>query len=219
MIRFARRLAPPLAAAACLALAAAPALAGVTLQAQTKAWPVKPDQRVRIEFPVGELRVEANDDTRVRLELTVKCKGSDTERCVNHAERLKLDARESGGVLTIDVRGYPKMNPRFNLIAVLQVPKGCDLDVEMGVGQLEVLGMEGEVDADLGVGEATVEVPREAVRRVAVEVGIGEARLRAGDDRRESSGLFGREVRWTEGTGRSIVKLNVGVGDARVALK
>jgi hypothetical protein len=207
------------AAAAVMCLAATPAVAATVLQAQTRAWPIGADQRVRLEFPVGELRVEASDGDRVRLELTAKCKDSDTERCMKRVERLSLDANDTGSALIIDIEGYPKMNPRFSLIGVLQVPRRNDLEIEMGVGELGIVGMEGSLDVDLGVGEADIDVSKESVRRVTVEVGIGDARIRAGGDRRESSGLFGREVRWSEGSGRATVKLNVGVGDARVSLR
>jgi hypothetical protein len=138
---------------------------------------------------------------------------------MKRVERLSLDANDTGSALIIDIEGYPKMNPRFSLIGVLQVPRRNDLEIEMGVGELGIVGMEGSLDVDLGVGEADIDVSKESVRRVTVEVGIGDARIRAGGDRRESSGLFGREVRWSEGSGRATVKLNVGVGDARVSLR
>jgi hypothetical protein len=210
---------PLFAATLLLCLAAPSAAAKTTLQAETRSWPVTRDQHVRVEFPVGELRVEASNGDRVRFELTVECKGSNVERCMERAERLKLDTRSTGNALVIEVRGYPKMNPRFSLHGVLQVPRDNDLQVEMGVGQLVVIGMEGSIDADLGVGEADIESPKGAMRRVTVEVGIGDARIRAGGDRRESSGLFGREVHWSEGSGRSTLQLNVGVGEATVSLR
>lgn len=211
-------LAPALVAAA---LFAAPAVAGAraVLQAGTKSWPVTDAHRVRMQFPIGELRIESNDDDRVRLELLVKCKGGNEERCAEHADDLRLVARDAGGVLTIEIEGYPKFNPRFSLHGVLQVPRRLALDVEMGVGELEVFGMEGPLDVDLGIGEATMELPRTAVRSVRLDVGIGDARLRADGARRQGKGFIGREVRWSEGEGASPVKLTVGIGDARVALK
>ena len=45
----------------------------------------------------------------------------------------------------------------------------------MGVGQLEVDGLAGDLDLDLGVGEATVLAPQDAVKAVSVNVGIGDA--------------------------------------------
>ena len=64
---------------AALALAS-PALAKTEyLQTDTKAYPVTPGHKVHIEFPVGHLQVEANDDDKVRLTISIKCRDGDSD--------------------------------------------------------------------------------------------------------------------------------------------
>lgn len=205
--------------AALLIAFAAPVSAGQTLQAQTKAWSVTPGTRLRFEFPVGALRVEATDDTKVRLELLVKCRGTSTDRCERFARRLSLDVDQTAGELRVKVEGYPKFgNSGINLEGILLVPRGLEVKLEMGVGDLELEGLEGDLEVDLGVGEADLNLDADKYKTADIEVGVGDASLKAAGRRRSSSGFIGRSVRWTEGRGPSRAKLHVGVGDASVRM-
>jgi hypothetical protein len=198
---------------------AAPASAGETLQAETKAWTVDRGSRLRFSFPVGSLRVEATDDSKVRLELLVKCRWTGSEKCRKVADRLTLDVDQSSNELSVEVDGYPKFgNSGINLHAVLQVPRSLDVKLEMGVGELEVEGLAGHLQVDLGVGEADLTLDESGYRSADVEVGVGDASLRASGRRQSSSGFVGRAVRWDDGTGTSKARLHVGVGDARVRM-
>ena len=198
---------------------AAPASAGQTLQAQTKAWTVSPDTRLKFDFPVGELRVEASDDSRVRLELLVKCRSASDERCERFVDNLRLEVDQTTRELSVKVKGYPKFNTHnINLQGVLQVPRGLAVELDMGVGDLEVEGLAGNLEVDLGVGEADLNLVASSYRSASVEVGVGDATLRAQGKRRSSSGFVGRSVSWNEGGGSSRAKLHVGVGDATVRM-
>lgn len=198
---------------------AAPASAGETLQAQTKAWTVAEGSRLRFDFPVGELRVEATDDTKVRLELLVKCRSAGSERCERFARNLRLDVDQTAGELRVRVKGYPKFETHnINLHGILLVPRSLHLKLEMGVGELEVDGIAGDLEVDLGIGEANLLLDAARFQSASVDVGIGDATLRAQGKRRSSSGIVGRSVNWNEGSGSSRAKLHVGVGEATVRM-
>lgn len=199
-------------------IAVAPPARAVLLEADTKSYPVTANHRVRLEFPVGELRVVPNDDTHVRLSLRVKCRGG-TERCEERASRLEIESSDKNGVLKIKVTGFPKFNNGgFNLIGELQVPRAIALDLEMGVGDLNIDGLEGDLDVELGVGDADIYAPVAKTRSVEIDTGVGDASIRGAGTRTSSRGFIGRSTAWNDGPGRSTVRLNVGVGDATVHL-
>lgn len=207
-----------------LALLGAAALAApshaVVLQTDARTWKVGPDHRVRFEFPVGELHVKATDGDEVRVEMQVRCRRGSTENCMDKTRRLRLEHTNEGGQLRIKVEGYPKFDTRgFTLEALVLVPRSLRLDLDMGVGELQVDGMSGDLDVELGVGEATILAPRDAVRAVNVDVGIGDASLRTNGHRASSRGFLGREVKWSEGAGTSRIELSVGVGEGDVSLR
>jgi hypothetical protein len=91
-----------------------------------------------------------------------------------------------------------------------------DLDLDMGVGDLKVDDIEGDLHVELGVGDADIRASSAAVRSVDVQAGVGDAGVIANGNRVRRHGFIGSTASWDEGRGRSEVRLHVGVGDATV---
>ncbi len=179
--------------------------------------PVPRDREVRLDFPVGTLRVEAVEGTQVTMELDARCRRRSEERCAERADRVTLHAEDAGGALRIRVEGYPKFaGGGFSLRGVLRVPRDVALRIEMGVGALSVRDVEGGVRADLGVGDADIRVPARAVSSVDVSTGVGDATVVAAGSQTRRRAFVSATASWDEGRGHSRVSLNVGVGDATV---
>jgi hypothetical protein len=210
----------PIAAVGLLACLAAGPIRAATLETDSHVYPVTSKHRVEIEFPVGALRVVPTDESKVRFDIRVTCRGRSEERCQEMADRLTLDSHDSGGTLHLKLDHYPKWRSNgFKLAGELRVPRSLALRVDMGVGELVIEGLEGDLDVDLGVGEADVRAPRSGARRVEVEAGIGDASIRGAGSSIETSRFVGARATWSRGDGRSDVRLHVGVGEATVRLE
>ena len=213
----------------CLALAAllvlpvaSPGHAGTaTLETDTQTFTITKDHRVSLEFPIGQLRVIATDESKVHFTIRVRCKGGNSEeRCEELANQLVLDSRDTGEQLELSLENYPKWhNKGFTVMGELRVPRSQKLRIEMGVGQLDVDGLQGDLDVDLGVGEADIRTLRAHAANVTVETGIGDASIRGADSELESSRFIGARASWSGGKGKSDVRLHVGVGDGMVRLQ
>jgi hypothetical protein len=214
---------PSIAATALLALstvAATGAARAAELQTDTQSFAVSRQHRVRLEFPIGELRVLPSDDSRVRFDLRVRCKSRSDERCMELANELRLESDDDGGTLSLKLEGYPKWQRKgFTAMGELRVPRALAVKIEMGVGQLEIEGLLGDLDVDLGVGQADVRIPRANVREVSVDTGIGDASIRGAGSSSASSRFLGTRVEWSEGRGRADVRIHVGVGEGTVRLE
>ena len=203
---------------ALLVLAAAPLRAAV-LETEPHIFPVTAKHRVHIEFPVGELRILPSVESHVRFDLKVRCRRSAGGRCEELANRLVLESHDEGGTLHLKLDKYPKWHHTgLTVIGELHVPRALALRVEMGVGELAIEGLEGDLDVDLGVGDADIRMARARASHVSVEAGVGEAAIRGGGTSTESRGFIGSHAMWSGGSGRSSVRLHVGVGDAAVRL-
>lgn len=200
-------------------LAAAPVRATL-LETEPRTFPVAAHHRVRLEFPVGELKVIPSDEARVRFDLRVRCNGRSEERCEELANRLVLDDDTDGNTLHLKLQKYPKWNHHgMTVMGELRVPRSLAVKIEMGVGELTVQGIEGDLDAELGVGEADIHAPKSHTGHVSVDTGIGDARIRGGGSDTESHGFIGSHTTWSAGSGRSEVRLHVGVGEGTVRLE
>jgi hypothetical protein len=198
---------------------AAPVRASV-LETEPRTFPVKAYQRVRLEFPVGELKVVSCDEQVVRFAVKVHCTGSSDERCEELANRLVLDDDTEGTTLHLKLRKYPKWNNHgMKVMGELRVPRSLAVKIEMGVGQLTIDGIESDLDAELGVGQAEIRAPRHHAGHVSVDTGVGDASIHGGGSGTESRGFIGSHSTWTAGNGHSEVRVHVGVGEATVNLE
>lgn len=204
-----------------LAVFATPALArDRVLESQTKSYPAKDLKSVRLEFSVGELNVEGSNSDAVRVTLRIHCKRYDDEWCDEQADEVELDAYARGDRLLLEIDGHSWWGDAddYWIEADVQIPSHLELEIDMGVGELEVEGMEGDLDVSLKVGEASVRMPESKVGRVYAKVSIGEASLNRRDGRQSVSGFLGRQLRWSNGAGRARVDVNVGVGELSLRL-
>jgi hypothetical protein len=214
------KLALPLAVVILIGIgSAAPASARYTyLETEPHTFAVTKNHRVRMEFPVGELKVLPATGSQVRFDLRIRCKNYKSDRCEELASEMRFEGEDRNGTLYLKLDRYPKWCKGFDVIGELRVPRNLPVDVDMGVGKLTVEGMEGEVEVNLGVGDADVRIPRSMANRVSVDTGIGDASIRGASGDVERRSFIGAHATWGPGTGRSSVRLHVGVGDATVRL-
>lgn len=190
-----------------------------TIEAQAM---LAPEQEVRLDFPVGELEIIAVEGNRWRMELEGRCKHG-SSRCAEHLEDIEIEIRESRGALRVEVAPHSKWRwwDKLQIEARVTHPAGNPLLVDMGVGELDIEGLTGDLEVDLGVGEVSVNLPAAAVKSVYLDAGIGETELLVPDGwvEGERSFLIGSECSWREGIGTSRVHVEVGVGEAVLRLE
>ena len=182
-----------------------------------KSFPFRAGQAIEIDFPIGQLRIEAGNELEVAVELEARCRW----RSNCGLEKVEIDHRSSDRTLRIDVRADGLgSKTQQEMKAVMRVPPGASLDVEMSIGELEIRDLEGDLEAELGIGEVRVYASAARVRAVYLDAGIGEAALRGAEPRARSarSMLVGGEVEWAEGEGDATLDVEVGIGEVRVDL-
>jgi hypothetical protein len=197
-----------------------PARADEVIRSFRQQIPIANAHKIHLDFPVAELNVDSGPGDRVGLDVKVRCREK-TGRCADRAHELELVFDNSGEVFKIRMKKFPKWRSSRSLkiVAHITVPRDLALKAELGVGEMNIHGVAGDLDVDLGVGQVNVDLPKAAFASVKLDTGIGEASLVAAGRRYESAGLMTRELRWTEGTGHSRVKVDCGVGEIDVVLK
>jgi autotransporter translocation and assembly factor TamB len=174
---------------------------------------------IHLDFPVGEVQVDAGEGRQVRVQLKLECDSARQTRCVEAAKAIDLVSSTSAGRVHIGLKGWPKSGTRgLEATFVVSVPRDLPLKAELGVGEMAISGLENDLNADLGVGEIRIKMAESAVASVNVDTGIGEANLYAQGHHWESSGLISRELKWHEGRGKALINVDCGVGEAQVRL-
>lgn len=180
------------------------------------------DDRVRVEFPVGELTVEAVEGDRFTIVIEAWCK-RDRSSCRRQLDEISIDVTERRGTFHVDVAPHSKWRSwnALQLEAEIRHPADREIEIDMGVGEITIDGLRGDLMVDLGVGEVTVDLPLAAVRSVHLDAGVGETELLAPDGwvQGDRSFLVGSESSWSGGPGQARVRVDVGVGEAVVRLE
>ncbi|MEA2562711.1 MAG: hypothetical protein QOH06_4215 [Acidobacteriota bacterium] len=205
--------------AAALLLAALPAAADEVVRKLERQVTAADTSRIHLDFPVGDLKVEAGSGREVEVYVELECDSPRKTRCVEAAKKVELVVT-SGNRLNVELKGWPKssdrgMEGKFHVI----VPRDLPLNAELGVGNMTISGLEADLTADLGVGDIMVIMAESAVAEVHVDTGVGDANLLAGGHKVEGSGFVGKELDWTKGSGKAEVEIDCGVGEARVRLE
>lgn len=176
-------------------------------------FPLAASSRLRVELPVGELRVLGSSAPFVTVRLRVEPKRGD----IDELER-QIDIRfRPGSETRLDFTGMDKANGWFHradVFAEVHVPSQTNLRAELGVGELRIQGVAGDLQIHVGVGELRVEVLDPTLyNSVRANAGIGEVQH---PFRGASHGWLGKEFHGGYPEGRYRLEASVGVGEVRI---
>ena len=208
-----------LIAAAALATAAH---AGSRSREISRSFALEEARILRLDLSVGEIRIEGADIDEVEADLRIECRWGSDDDCDRLLEKVDLAYRTTSRRLIIEIESDSSWRKtKLEIEGDFRVPRGAALEVDMGVGELTIEGVTGDLSADLGVGDLSIRIPASAVRSVGLDAGVGEAELYGAGTYVEGrrSMLVGSEVFWDAGEGEARVRADVGVGEATVYLE
>jgi hypothetical protein len=209
-----------------IALVAAIALLGTlplsadeTVRTLNQRYSVDGAKSLALDIPVGEVVIVGGDASQVTIDVELEC-DSDKGSCAELAKKVRLVGGKKGDRLSIQLDEWPRGNAR-GLEADIKVsmPRGLALQTDLGVGELQISGVEQDVNADVGVGEVKVTMPESAVRSVNLDSGVGDATLRTSEKKINGSGMVGKALKWNKGSGSADVRVDCGVGEIGVSLQ
>lgn len=178
-------------------------------------------QSVVLDIEVGQANVIATDETQVRIEVDIKA----TETAwfnffdSNDVDDIQLAHIVSDNRIQLKLSEQDGINQSWRVY----VPRTAAIVLDMGVGQIEVEGMESAVDIDLGVGSAQVSHAYN-YQSVELESGVGEVRVDdAGLGESLRRNLVSQSLSWhanddaNANKAGSTLSVDVGVGEVIVS--
>ncbi|MGC2619404.1 MAG: hypothetical protein WA414_10220 [Acidobacteriaceae bacterium] len=204
-------LAASLAAASSAQSAGAPATRRVQLKIAQPApliidKPMAPGGTVVLDINVGDVKILPSKDNHVRLEIDPKA-FYDADTVAGWVHRFEVAANRA----SIDLQ-MPKSNHGHSSPEVtLYVPANGDLELSLGIGDLNVNGIRGDKDLHVGVGDLTVGFDSDSeYGHVVLSTRIGDVSdpLNPGGQH----GFLGKDDEFN-GKGHYHLRATVGVGD------
>lgn len=205
---------PTLRLTACALLLAAPFAAALAAERVVKnySYDLNGIEHIDIRGAVGSVTVIHTDTPTVKVELEIRQQEEGW-----FADEVELDQIELDG----DVRGdrlvLRQTDKDINVEWTIELPTVAETSIEFGVGSIEGEFGDTALKVDLGVGDVDLTLPTGSVGRVALSVGVGDARLRGATRDYEERSFVSQEVKGS-GEGDNDVVVEVGVGDIHVDL-
>ena len=222
----------------CIAITASCAVGFGAERTIEASFPADQVERLRISNGVGDFDLEADDAAEIRVQITLTPRRggifSSMKRAEEDVEKATLVSDVEDHTLRVELDSGSN-EPRFEARWHVTAPSRLRLDLEQGVGDVDVTGLAGGVEMEVGVGTVSVVVPG---GDVGVSVGVGNGTIRGSVGAfgsADASGGVGGAIIEAEGeviTGEGFVshssswrgdgshsiELEVGVGDAKIVL-
>ena len=171
-------------------------------------------QTVLLDMDIGSVKFIATDEQEIRVEVIVTPSESSWFSLWSSLDMddVELDVIEASKEIELKLTEQDGVKQEW----LVYLPRQAAVDLNVGVGQVEVLNMENSIDIDLGVGHA--EIRHEILyRSVSLESGVGEVSVDLQGQQVEVSRHFVRQTYYNEDqTGFGQLNVNVGVGQIDV---
>jgi hypothetical protein len=166
-----------------------------------------PGEQVHLEMNVGDLRVVRNpDEQELRVVLQPE-RATDAAKVHSWVRQFEVDSGKARIRLHMPSEGNKGGR------VIVYVPDRTALEVDLGVGDLTVDGVQGDKDLNVGVGDLNLLAVRPGeYGHVRNSVGIGDMRDSVFPAKR--SGWLGKSEQ-AQGSGTYRIRAHVGVGDIR----
>ncbi len=168
--------------------------------------------RLELEISVGEIEIEVYDGEIIELDLSLEADRNWFSLRRPSVDDIELEQRLMGSKLYLGIE-------RDNLEQTwrLRVPRRLALEIEVGIGDLEIDGLVNDLELELGVGAARINVASENYAEITAKAGVGDALVRGferGADN-ERRALIGADAYYV-GEGEYEIRAEVGVGDVQI---
>lgn len=168
-----------------------------------------------IEGGVGSMEVVPADGSELIVELEIEAERNWYGRS-RDIDDIDIVVNKRGDRLIVEVNEKDLDNVELHWY--IEMPDVHRTTVNLGVGQIIAEVQNTELRVDLGVGEARITAASEHMGRVEASSGVGRASISGGHDMVNKRSLVSEKVQGY-GEGTNDVDVQVGVGEATVALR
>lgn len=170
-------------------------------------------EEVEFSNSVGAIDIVQGNgkEMRVVLEIEADKKGFFHRRV--DVDDMDLEMRKRGDTLFLNFR-----EDDVKAQWTVEMPAVRRTILEVGVGEIRLELGDTDLDVELGVGEVNVLAPEKSVGRINLHVGVGDASVRGAEVLDSESAFISQSIR-AQGKGDNDLEVDVGVGDVSVRLK
>lgn len=168
-------------------------------------------QNLEIDFPVGSIEIITVDSNELSIEIEIEGKDEGWFSKNRDVSNVELSKRVRDNRISLEID-----EDNLNQEWVIKVPKSAAIDIEVGVGSIEIQKLENSVEAEVGVGSIRIDTVLDDFKRIELSTGVGDTSIKGfSGDLESSRNIVSSETRY-RGNGEHSIEAEVGVGDIKV---
>lgn len=164
---------------------------------------------VSFEIAVGSIVIETWDKDVMELDIEVK-EGDNGWFSSADMDEVELDISGNNDDISLEI-DVEDVVQKWHV----KLPKTASIDIDLGVGEVDVELFERSASIDVGVGEVDLELASDNYREIELESGVGGADLDGFKGAERERNIVNESIRW-RGEGKYDIEIEVGVGDIDV---
>lgn len=175
---------------------------------------------VTVQAGVGEVEVIGDGGAGItaRVEVTSKRGSFWSSHRSREIDALELGSEVRGNTLHLRISPDDRDGRDFIESWTVHVPSRLAAEVKLGVGDVRLLDVTGDLTVSAGVGDIRIESSYAMFGSIQASCGVGDATLRTPEGRDEGEGFIAHELHG-KGPGSSTIRVSAGVGDVTIRLR
>ena len=168
-------------------------------------------EEIEINSSVGSIDLRLVGGNEMRVEVDIEAEDRFFRRGVN-VDDIDIDVRMRGDKLILSI-----VEDHIKTDWYIELPAVTYIDIDMGVGEIDLEIGESNLDINLGVGEIDIVAPLASAGEIEISAGVGDTTILGTPMFRSSRMVVASE---SEGSGEGdlSIEAEVGVGDVSVRL-
>jgi hypothetical protein len=176
-------------------------------------------QSVELQVGVGDVSITADPADVVAAHVEVSPKRSHLwGSSSSDLDSLEISGEMRGDTLVLRLKPSPGHDVEFGEDWTVRLPARLALRLKVGVGDVRVVDMAGDVVTKVGVGDVRLEGTYDSFGDIHSSCGVGDATLRTPAGRNEGEGFIAHTLKAT-GPGKAEIRIEAGVGDVTIHLR
>lgn len=167
------------------------------------------ESTLHFDIGVGSLNIETYEGEDVILDVVVKEGDGDWFSSAD-LDNVKLKTRHSGSDYYFEVDEEDTVQEWR-----VRVPADSNLDIDVGVGEVDLEDVNRDLNIDVGVGEVDISLSDDNYREIELESGVGGADLSGFKNIEQERALVSESIEW-RGKGEYRINVDIGVGEVDV---
>ena len=179
----------------------------------TKTLDIDSGQKISFNVPVGSLKIKTCQCDELSLKVVVEPKDSDWNFfSSSNVDDAQLSVQQQSGGMKLAINDEDTKQKW-----TVTVPHQSALDIELGVGEVDIRNFGNSLDADVGVGSIDVDVNEQNYQVIDLETGVGNTDVDGFDRNPKTKRAMVSSSTRYRSEGDHHIYVDVGVGDAGVS--